>query len=508
MFDNSLCLRLAMFGLLLLTRVASGADAKTGWVETKTAHVTVKTDLSSEDARRAVVLAEQTRAAVLAAAWPGSKLDQDRIELIVFSNHQEFERYFGDFVQDKVVLGDYPPTVFLFGSPSHWEKRLAVDQEGTTSMLKQALAQHLASFFYRRQPRWFSMGLAEFLETLRISEDGTTAILGTINLQATSDYSTHRTVNVADALAWGTTFNPTDEGTVRGLNGLSWAMVQWLYNAHLPEFVRFQKLLITGLDPSKAWKVVFPTPSPAEMDQEINHFLRYGNQGRIQVAIPATEATFDQERALNSAEVHAIRAEAALAAGQAKDAQAELSAALADDPGNVSALRRQMPLVKPPERLALARRATAAHPDDGRAFLMLGDALRETGGSPEEVSQAYRKAIALSPDHPGAYSGLAAMDLQQGKAAEALPLALTAVRMAPWDAPMLDTLAAVLVGLGRCNEAVATEARAVDMASEKSGTVKRTEYASRLAEIQKTCVEVPEAPPAAPPAPPAPVPKG
>src|SRR5450755_1892857 len=326
--DDSLCVRLAAFGLLLLTSAASAAESKTGWVETKTAHVTVKTDLSTDDARRAVVLAEQTRAALLALAWPGSKLDQDRIELIVFSNHQEFERYFGGFVNDKVVLGDYPPTVFLYGSPSKWEKRLAVDQEGTVSVLKQALAQHLSTFFYRRQPRWFSMGLAEFVEAARISEDGRSATLGATNLQAASDYSTHRSVNVADALAWGTTFNPTDEGTVLGLNGLSWAMVQWLYNAHLPEFVRFQKLLISGLDPSKAWKVVFPTLSPTDMDQEINHFLRYGSQGVVQVSIPETEGTVDQERPLSSADVHAVRAEAALAAGQAKDAQAELSAAL------------------------------------------------------------------------------------------------------------------------------------------------------------------------------------
>src|SRR5271170_4603911 len=89
--DNSLRVRSALAGLLLLTSAASAADSKTGWWETKTPHVTVKTDLSLEDARRAVVLAEQTRTALLALGWPGSKLDQDRIELIVFSNHQEFE---------------------------------------------------------------------------------------------------------------------------------------------------------------------------------------------------------------------------------------------------------------------------------------------------------------------------------------------------------------------------------------------------------------------------------
>jgi tetratricopeptide (TPR) repeat protein len=488
-------------GLLLLSSVASAADSKTGWLETKTAHVTVKTDLSQDNARRAVVLAEQTRTALLAAAWPGSKLDQDRIELIVFANHQEFEKYFGDLVQDKVVLGEYPPTVFLYGSPNQWEKRLALERPETTSMLRQALAQHLATFFYRRQPRWFAVGLSEFLETLRISEDGNAALLGSINLRAMSDYGSHRSVNVADALAWGTTFNPTDEGTLLGLNALSWLMVQWLVNTHLPEFVRFQKLLITGLDPAKAWKVVFPTLVPGDLDRELNHYLQYGSQGVSQVAIPETENTVDQERPLSSAEVHAIRAEAWLAAGQTKDAQAELSVALADDPGNVGALRRQMPLLKPAERLVLAHKATAAHPDDGRAWLMVGDALRESGGSPEEAALAYKKAMELSPDHPGAYGGLAALDVQRGQPADAVPLALAAVRMAPWDASFLDTLAGALAGIGHCSEAVSAEARAMDMAAERNAA-KRTEYAARVGEIQKTCTEAPAAAPPAPPAPP------
>jgi tetratricopeptide (TPR) repeat protein len=498
---DSPLVRLAAFALLVLTPVASADDAKTGWMEVKTKHVTVKTDLSHKDAVRAAVLAEQTRAALLAAAWPGSRLDQDRIELIVFSNHQEFERYFGDFVTDKVVLGDYPPTVFLYGAPDRWERRVTLELEGTVSVLKEALAQHLSTFFYRRQPRWFSIGLAEFLETLRVAEDGKTATLGIPNLQAMNDYGTHRSINVADALAWGTTLNPTDEGTLLGLRGLSWLMVVWVYNTHLPEFVRFQKLLITGLDPAKSWKVVFPTLVLGDLDQELNHFLRYGSQGISTVSIPqGDEVTLDSERTLSSAEVHALRAEAALAAGHAKDAPAELSAALADDPSNVAALRQQMPLVKPAERLALARRATAVHPEDGLAWLMLGDALREGGGSPEECAQAYRKTIELLPDHPAAFNALATLDLKKGAPALALPQAQAAVRMAPWDAVMLETLASALAGVGRCGEAAATEARAMDMASEKSGPAKRAEYASRLAEIQKTCTEAPATPtePAAP----------
>ncbi len=503
----SLLLRLAALGFLVLSPRAFAADAKTGWMEVKTKHVTVKTDLGRKDAIRTAVLAEQTRAALLAAAWPGSRLDQDRIELVVFSDHQDFERYFGDFVPDKVVLGDYPPTVYLFGAPDRWERRVTLEDEATVSVLKEALAQHLATFFYRRQPRWFAIGLAEYLETLRIAQDGRTAILGTVNYQAMNDAKTHRSVGVADALAWGTTLNPTDEGSLLGLRGVSWLMVVWMFNTHLPEFVRFQKLLVTGLDPAKAWKVVFPTVVPGDLDRELNHFLSYGSQGLATVSIPESdETTLDSERLLSSADVHAMRADAALAAGHTKDAQAELSKALAEDPTNIAALRQQMPLLKPSERVALARRATAAHPESGLAWVMLGDALSETGGSPEECTQAYKKATELLPDHPAAFNALANLDLKKGQPASALPQAQAAVRMAPWDAGMLGTLASALAGLGRCGEAAATQARAVDMASEKGGAGKSAEYTSRLAEIQRTCTEATAAPgePTAPSAPTAP----
>jgi tetratricopeptide (TPR) repeat protein len=449
-------MHLRMFGPLVLVAVASAACASSSWTEIKSAHATVKTDLAPADARRAAVLTEQTRAMLLAAAWPGSQLEPDRVELIVFSNHQEFQRYFGGY-SAKLVMDDQPHLIFLYGPPDRWEKRMVLDEEGTTSALKEALVEHLSTYFYRRRPRWFSVGLAEFLETVHISEDGRTAVIGTVNLEAMSLYRFYRTITVEDALDWGVTLNPTDQGTLLGLRGLSWLMVQWLFNTHQPEFVRFQKLLVTGLDPRKAWEVTFPTLTPRDLDQELNRFARYGFEGLAKMPIPVRAIAIERPRALSSAEVHSLRAEAALAVEQTQQAQAELSAALAEDPGNVTALWRQMALVLPPERLVLARRATAAHPDDPRAWLMLGDALRGAGRNAPDRVQAYRKAAEL----------------------------------APWDASMLDGLASALAAVGRCREAAATEGHAADLAIAKGVSAKRTEYASRLVEIEETCIQAP-----------------
>ena len=437
-------MHLRSLGPVVLVAVASAACASS-WTEVKSAHATVKTNLSPADARRAAVLAEQTRTALLAAGWPASNLEPDHVDLIVFADHQDFQRYFGSYTA-KVVLEDHQHLVFLYGPPDRWEKRIVLDEEGTTSALKEALVEHLSTFFYRRRPRWFSVGLAEFLETLRISEDGKTAILGTVNLEAMALYRFYRTITVEDALAWGVTLNPTDQGTVLGLRGLSWLMVQWLFNTHQADFVRFQKLLITGLDPRKAWEVAFPNLTPRDLDQELNRFSRYGFEGLAKMPIPQNPITLGAPRLLSSAEVHSLRAEAALAVEQTKEAQAQLSAALAEEPSNLAALRRQAGLVSPPERLVLARKATAAHPDDSLAWLMLGDALRDTQGNAEERIQAYRRAAEL----------------------------------APWDASMLDTLASALAAAGRCSEASAIEGQAADLALAKGVSAKRTEYASRL----------------------------
>jgi len=482
--------RLFCCGFVLLASGASAADSPTGWFEVKGAHVTVTSNLSLDAAKRAVVLAETTRSALLAAAWPGATLPQDRLRLVVFFSHQDFQFYFGDFVPHMDGVGGFPPTVFLYGLPDLWEKRSTEELEVTTSVLKRVLMQHLELFFYRRLPRWFWVGLSEFFETLRFSAEGKAASFGGINVVARSLYFSHRTLDVKDALAWGSTFNPRDEATLLGLRGLSWLMVEWMYSTHLPEFVRFQTFLMSGMDPTKAWNLVLPKEVTANIDRELNFYARYGSLGGSAVPLPAGNFTSDGGRPLTSAEVHAVRAEAALAGERPKEVAAEVSAALADDPGNVTALRLQLPLLKPAERLALARRASVAHPNDDLAWLLLGDALKDTGEAPEERRAAYKKATEISPDHPLAFSALAAMAIEAGKPQEAMTLALTAVQMAPWDPTLLDTLASALAAVGRCSESVSMEARAVDRATE-SGDASRSVYATRLAEIHKTCNEAP-----------------
>ena len=76
------------------------------------------------------------------------------------------------------------------------------------------------------------------------------------------------------------------------------------------------------------------------------------------------------------------------------------------------------------------------------------------------------------------------MYLTQGKATEAGPLITRAVQLAPYDPNMLDTLAAVQAMLGRCTEAVSTQARAVDALPDGTPPpARRRDFESRLREV-------------------------
>jgi tetratricopeptide (TPR) repeat protein len=413
-------------------------------------------------------------------------------------------RYFGPDLLGLFMHGAYPPMAFLYGPPDKWEHRATLALDETTSVLKHELVHHLAAFIYRREPRWFAEGLAQYLETLRFAEDGKTAILGEVNLQALSYYKRYR-VSVSEVLPWGGKFDAEDATKTLGLYGTSWLLVHWLSNTHPDDFARYQTLLAKGIDPDKAWKAVFPSLTFSDLDTQLHEYADHGDYHYFVVTIPALEPT-TEERALTSADVHALRASAALAGGhnlvdgrkQLAEARGELAAALADDPGNVRALQIQLGLVKPEERVALGRRAAQTHPEDGMAWLILGETLHGVPNSWDEQVQAYQKTMLLLPDNPEAFNNLAWMYLEKGRAEEALPLALSAARMAPWDSSMLDTLAGALAALGRCSEAQAIQTRAIDLLPERASHAERVEAILRLDEFQNKCVP---GKPAASPAP-------
>ena len=476
-------------GMLL----GGAAQADSGWREIQGPHVLLRTDLGSGAAREAALAVERFRAQIIAAAWPNATFPtSDRIEVTVFGNGLDFEHHFGRTLAG-VFFHDVPPFAVMYGHPDKWEHRATLALSETTSILRHELVHHLAASIYRRQPRWFAEGVAQFLETVRTGDDGKSVVVGAINLEAMKKYNSFRSLRVADALAWSGRLDTMPEGTVHGLYGLSWVMVHWLYNQHPAQFDELQRLLARGIDPDKAWKILLPGLQTPDIDAALRQYVSHGDYQEFLAPFTDPKPPL-QELPLTEADVHAERARVALAAarstsdraGHRKEAQEELATALKIDPADASALVLSFQLATGKDRSVIAHRLTEAHPDDGRGWMLLGESLREGGATPEREA-ALRKAVALRPEDATALNNLAWYYVQQGKGADAGPLITKAIQIAPYDPLMLDTLAAVQGLLGRCSEAVASQARAIDALPEGVPAGQRRSFEERLERYRTRC---------------------
>jgi tetratricopeptide (TPR) repeat protein len=169
--------------------------------------------------------------------------------------------------------------------------------------------------------------------------------------------------------------------------------------------------------------------------------------------------------------------------------------ALRHDPGSVMALRSAMEGKPEAEALAMAERATAAHPDDARAWLLLVSV-----APAERREAALRKAVEFDSWSGVANNELAWLLLESGRQAEALPFAKRAVELAPGYPSHLGTLAGVAEARGHCQPALDIQRRAVDLLPENLDEKGRAPYLERLARLEKSCGGAGQAQPARQPA--------
>jgi len=133
-------------------------------------------------------------------------------------------------------------------------------------------------------------------------------------------------------------------------------------------------------------------------------------------------------------------------------------------------------------RLGLVRGAVVAHPDDGRAFELLGALAKES----DEREHAYRRALELRPADVGVMDQLAWLLMGQRKMAEAQPIVEKALKRAPYDFNVNDTYAELELHLGHCGSALQYERQAVDLASTAPAEA-QDRLAARLSELRRAC---------------------
>ncbi len=377
------------------------------------------------------------------------------------------------------------PTIVLFGTGAD-AQRIIVAHE---------ITHHVTARVFARRPLWFNEGLACVMES--VATVGTPTLGGVPQHRRREVYPYHgevaRVLRARDRLETSRDY------------AVAWALVHYLLNERTQEFGQLQQRFARGQDPAAAWREVFPRWDPtsdeamAALDEEIGRHVAYGQYRLRDVTLrPAPPPS---ERPMTAAQAHDVRLSLPwLNRGKKIEAgrqEAEVEEALRHDPGAVAALALAVER-KQAEGPALAGRATAAHPDDARAWLLLASALPMDAGGRRDA--ALRKAIELDPASGFALNELAWLLLQSGRADDALPMARRAVELTPGSAPYLDTLAGVAEARGDCLVALQIQRRAVDLLPETLSEADRAPYRDRLARLEKGCAGAERAPatPAAP----------
>jgi tetratricopeptide (TPR) repeat protein len=487
--------RSRLLAVLILAGCAGHLDGqpaapagRPGWHRLRTDHFDLTTDLSADLALATATVLERTRAALLQAAWSrlGNARQTERVRVIVLANQWEFQRYFGPAV-DGVYTRVGRATIVLGGTPSHWQHHVNRTDVFATSTLRHEIVHHLAAGIYGRQPRWFSEGLAQFLETIVVDDDGGQAIVGHPNLSALRSYYNVRSVSVKDALEWGQPDTAEDDAKVSGLYGLSWLMVHWMFNTRPEAFAAYQAALARGDD--SAWAHSFGAERLDDIDRALHAYVRHGEYLVHPVSLQPILATATPVP-LDAADVHALRGQLALVGANldkgrydlGRQAEHELGEALALEPGHVLALKLTRKSIPTTELLTRLRKQTLTRPDDGEAWLLMARFLPST-----ERETALRKALAFLPGDSSAYNNLAWHLVESGRSAEALPFATKAALLAPWDSAVLDTYAACLFAINRCADAARIEARAIDHLPEKMTPEGRRDYTTKLVRYRAAC---------------------
>lgn len=134
------------------------------------------------------------------------------------------------------------------------------------------------------------------------------------------------------------------------------------------------------------------------------------------------------------------------------------------------------------EAAAAYSELAASHPRSPLVWTNLGNTEMRRGRAPQ-AEEAFRRAIELDPSAADAINNLAWLLFEQGRLAEAEPLARRGVTVAAPDRWMrLDTLAHILAASGACDEARAAFREAVEGLPESHASER-----SRLESAAKNC---------------------
>ncbi|GEN12435.1 hypothetical protein MFU01_74720 [Myxococcus fulvus] len=152
-------------------------------------------------------------------------------------------------------------------------------------------------------------------------------------------------------------------------------------------------------------------------------------------------------------------------------------------------LQFQMPLENrtPEAELEWVRMRVARFPESADAWSHLAKLLGSRTPEAPGYVEALERLSALAPTYWWAANELSWQYVQTGRHAEAEPKVRVARQLAPRNPYVLETSAAVLWGLGRCDEALADQRQAVARLQEQWPREERERFERTLADYKRDC---------------------
>ena len=474
------------------------------WAEYTSEHFHLQTDIDEAAARATLKDIEERRTGLIRAAFHGAEVPVQRTRIVALRDTYELRAFLPEYILGYFVPDDFGDKLVVLARSSDDDMRVFTHE----------MTHDLASYYFARQPRWLEEGLARFLETLQIDREHDRVIVGTPWIDRI--FNPEMNVRYRTSITIPALFDRERKGLGPDYD-TSWALVFYLANNEGKAFNEYQRALFRGDEPDVAWNRSFPGYANAGglliLDRKVDAALKEVVETQRFKTASSTYAAYQgpmAARGMAESEVRALRAELLIGSPSSKKerdsvrarAFADAREALRKNPAEVRAAAVLIDLsADRKEKLALARAAAVAAPDDFRTWLLDDMALDEDDGTADQESArlfGLERAAALAPDNPWALQRLARIYARMGKGADALPLIRKSLSLFPDSAPALDTYALVASAQGSCPAARELERMAVNRIPHRPATQKPTgeqtpfekaveRMRDRLASYERSC---------------------
>ena len=270
-------MRAALAALLFASTAAHAEGAS--WTELRTAHFVVRTDLSTDDARKYIVELEHMRDALFRGSWHGPTPPPGHMLVTLLADRSEMAEFASSTFAGFAAANAFGERMLVF-SADHNPSELPV--------LKHELAHWLNGAFLLRQPRWLNEGLACYLETARTNSAEGTVVIGEPDPNRRDHLLTFPT-DYARVLATGRELFMAPKEEILDFYAASWLLVHWLADEQRPRFNQYLGRLAKAQEPKAAWNAVFPELDGARLDKDVHAYLMRRRFGIGRIAAPPWE---------------------------------------------------------------------------------------------------------------------------------------------------------------------------------------------------------------------------